>query len=119
MSDFDFAQINACLAAYQSFILLCWWHVLHTWQQHFHIASHPELWDVLKKWIRMTEQADFDAAWQQIQGMAPESFINYLCRYWMPEHIVRMWSAVHRKNRSIWELCDTNMLIEAYIPYLV
>ena len=29
-----------------------------------------------------------------------------------------MWSKVVRKNRSIFEEGDTNMLIEAYVTYL-
>ncbi|KAF8170157.1 hypothetical protein BJ912DRAFT_997691 [Pholiota molesta] len=33
-------------------LFLCWWHVLHAWQQHFVTSSFPELWDLLKKWIR-------------------------------------------------------------------
>ncbi|KAJ7290633.1 hypothetical protein C8J57DRAFT_973202, partial [Mycena rebaudengoi] len=45
---------------------------------------------------------------------APEDFIEYLRRYWMPEHVVKMWSAVFRTSRSIFEDCDTNMLIEAW-----
>jgi hypothetical protein len=49
MSDFDWGQINTCLEEYRSFILLCWWHVLHNWQKHFHIPTNEVLWDLLKK----------------------------------------------------------------------
>ncbi|KAJ7924037.1 hypothetical protein B0H13DRAFT_1549117, partial [Mycena leptocephala] len=45
---------------------------------------------------------------------APQGFVEYLTKYWMPEHIIKMWSAVYRKGRSIFEICDTNMLIEAW-----
>ncbi|KAJ7306159.1 hypothetical protein DFH08DRAFT_622790, partial [Mycena albidolilacea] len=45
---------------------------------------------------------------------APPKFVVYLKQYWMPAHVVRMWSAVHRKDRTIFECCDTNMLIEAW-----
>ncbi|KAJ7270577.1 hypothetical protein C8J57DRAFT_998235, partial [Mycena rebaudengoi] len=45
---------------------------------------------------------------------APEGFVDYLVRTWMKERVVRMWSAVYRKSRSIHEACDTNMLIEAW-----
>ncbi|KAF7371682.1 hypothetical protein MVEN_00024400 [Mycena venus] len=114
MSDFDRGQINACVDAYHAFIFLCWWHVLHAWQQHFHIGSYPQLWERLKTWIRMTERSDFDATWTQIKAEAPQAFVEYLTQYWMPEHIVRMWSAVYRKDRNIFEACDTNMLIEAW-----
>jgi hypothetical protein len=115
ISDFDWGQINACILEYQAFIFLCWWHVLHSWQQHFHISTHPNLWDLLKKWIRITDKAEFDATWAKIQEIAPSSFVNYLTQYWMPERVVRMWSAVYRTARTIFEDCDTNMPIEAYV----
>jgi hypothetical protein len=116
MSDFDRAQINACAAVYATtWILLCWWHVLHAWQQHFKISDHPELWELLKRWNRMTNRTDFDAAWIKIQSIAPESFIEYLRTYWMPQDVVWMWSGVFRTMRNIFEACDTNMLIEASV----
>ena len=115
MSDFDWPQINGCTAAYSSLILLCWWHVLHAWQQHFHISTHPDLWTLLKKWIRITEQAAFNAAWNKIQTIAPDTFVAYLKQYWMKDQVVRMWSGVHRNPRSLLEESDTNMLIEAYV----
>lgn len=115
ISDFDWPQINACSAAYLSFILLCWWHVLHSWQQHFHISTHPTLWDLLKRWIRMTNKSEFDAAWIKIQDIAPASFTEYLNQYWMKENVLKMWSGVYRTSRNIFELSDTNMLIEAYV----
>ncbi|KAJ7210953.1 hypothetical protein C8J57DRAFT_1011864, partial [Mycena rebaudengoi] len=46
--------------------------------------------------------------------MAPEGFVKYLEQYWMSPQVVKMWSAVHRTPRTIFELCDTNMLIEAW-----
>jgi hypothetical protein len=115
ISDFDWGQINACILEYQAFIFLCWWHILHSWQQHFHISTHPNLWELLKKWIRITDKAEFDATWVKIQEIAPSSFVNYLTQYWMPERVVHMWSAVYRTARSIFEDCDTNMPIEAYV----
>ncbi|KAJ7821041.1 hypothetical protein B0H13DRAFT_1660608, partial [Mycena leptocephala] len=45
---------------------------------------------------------------------APSSFVSYLTQYWMPEGVVRMWSAVYRTARTIFEDCDTNMPIEAW-----
>ncbi|KAF7372423.1 SWIM-type domain-containing protein [Mycena venus] len=114
MSDFDRAQIHSCVNVYEAIILLCWWHVLHAWQQHFSIPAYPELWVLLKNWIRIIDQVEFDATWTKIRSMAPQGFIQYLERYWMPEHVVRMWSAVFRTGRSIFEDCDTNMLIEAW-----
>jgi hypothetical protein len=113
MSDFDWAQINACIEEYRTFILLCWWHVLHDWQKRFRITSNEDLWELLKKWIRMTDRSEFDAAWIKIQEIAPDDFIVYLKKYWMPEKVVKMWSAMYRTPRSIFEECDTNMPIEA------
>ncbi|KAJ7241759.1 hypothetical protein C8J57DRAFT_1084823 [Mycena rebaudengoi] len=113
MSDFDWGQIHSCANVYLAIILLCWWHVLHSWQQHFSIPAYLDLWELLKKWIRITDSAEFEAAWVKIQLTAPEDFVEYLRRYWMPEHVVKMWSAVFRTSRSIFEDCDTNMLIEA------
>ncbi|KAJ6592498.1 hypothetical protein B0H19DRAFT_921216 [Mycena capillaripes] len=114
MSDFCWPQINACIAEYCAFILLCWWHVLHAWQQHFKIGSHPDLWELLKRWIRITDETEFNATWDRIKKEAPKAFVEYLAEYWMPTHVVRMWSAVYRKDRNIFQACDTNMLIEAW-----
>jgi len=46
MSDCDQAQMNAIKAAYLgTTLLLCWWHVLHAMQMHFHTEEFPELWE--------------------------------------------------------------------------
>ncbi|KAJ7511852.1 hypothetical protein B0H11DRAFT_1653261, partial [Mycena galericulata] len=45
---------------------------------------------------------------------APAGFIEYLNSYWMTDKVVRMWSAVYRTSRNIFEACDTNMLIEVW-----
>ncbi|KAJ6490438.1 hypothetical protein DFH09DRAFT_843901, partial [Mycena vulgaris] len=45
---------------------------------------------------------------------APFGFVKYLKTYWMADATVKMWSAVYRTPRSIFEDCDTNMLIEAW-----
>ncbi|KAJ7744260.1 hypothetical protein DFH07DRAFT_723192, partial [Mycena maculata] len=44
--------------------------------------------------------------------MAPDSIVTYLETYWMKE--VELWSAVFRADRLIFELSDTNMLVEAW-----
>lgn len=116
MSDKDRAQMNAISVVYpepQTKLLLCWWHVLHAWQQHFRITEFPELWTLLKSWIRIADPTEFEAHWLKIQQLeeAPPSFIKYLKTNWMNE--TQLWSAVYRKSRSIHELSDTNMLIEA------
>ena len=114
MSDRDFAQINTCMCQFPTaIILLCWWHVLHAWQQHLAISRHPELWKLLKALVRIESTADFDATVGQIQTLAPPDFLVYLKEYWLPPKYVIMWSAVYRKGRTVYELSDTNMLIEA------
>ncbi|KAJ7112174.1 hypothetical protein C8R44DRAFT_632265, partial [Mycena epipterygia] len=62
----------------------------------------------------MTNKVEFDAAWSKVQDIAPQSFVDYLKQYWMSEKVVRMWSAVYRTERNIFEACDTNMLIEVW-----
>ncbi|KAJ6616309.1 hypothetical protein B0H10DRAFT_1657326, partial [Mycena sp. CBHHK59/15] len=43
---------------------------------------------------------------------APASIIQYLQTYWMKE--VELWSAAFRADHTIFELSDTNMLVEAW-----
>lgn len=115
MTDRDHAQINALRTVFiLSVVFLCWWHVLHAWQQHFRIPDNRDLWDLLKSWIRITDRSKFDERWAKIQEIAPRAFVQYLETNWMSDTIVRMWSAVYRVGRSIFEDCDTNMLIEAW-----
>jgi hypothetical protein len=119
MSDKDRGQMNAIQRQYpESLLLLCWWHVLHAWQQHFVTTHYPELWDLLKKWVRMTDQPEFDQSYKEIRTLAPQSFVEYLEVNWLNE--VNLWSAVYRKDRTVFELSDTNMLVEAYVQlYLI
>ncbi|KAJ7033911.1 hypothetical protein C8F04DRAFT_880207, partial [Mycena alexandri] len=44
--------------------------------------------------------------------VAPESVTDYLEKFWMKE--VTLWSAVYRVDRTIFDLGDTNMLVEAW-----
>ncbi|KAJ7840430.1 hypothetical protein B0H13DRAFT_1450100, partial [Mycena leptocephala] len=44
--------------------------------------------------------------------IAPPSIVDYLQTYWMKE--VALWSAVYRVDRTIFDLGDTNMLVEAW-----
>jgi hypothetical protein len=116
MTDRYLAQINPCSSCYpEAAILLCWWHVLHAWQQHFHISDYPELWTTLKGWLRITDQQAFDVTWEKIKLLASPSFLTYLQTHWMTPVFLRMWSAVYRQGRNINEMSDTNMLIEAYV----
>ena len=110
MSDFDKAQINVIKCRYpESQLFLCWWHVLHAWQQHLVIVHFQELWKLLKGWIRVTEKSEFEDCWEKIQQLAPASFIEYILEYWMP--VWHMWSATERKDRTIFEISETNMLV--------
>jgi hypothetical protein len=48
MTDHDKAQMNAISAVYlDSTVLLCWWHMLHAIQMHFHTEEFPELWECI------------------------------------------------------------------------
>ncbi|KAF7372137.1 hypothetical protein MVEN_00072600 [Mycena venus] len=76
ISDFDWAQIHSCINVYNTIILLRWWHVLHTWQQHFSIPTYPELWALLKNWIRITNQVEFDATLPSPPSLAQPSAGN-------------------------------------------
>lgn len=107
--------MNAIKSRYpKSTLLLCWWHVLHAWQQHFVVSSFPALWDVLKKWIRITDPVEFWEYWSEIKSLAPKSMIKYLQSYWLESSMIPLWSAVYRNDRTIFQQCDTNMLVEAW-----
>jgi hypothetical protein len=62
-----------------------------------------------------SESADFARLWVEISNdlSVPESFVQYMRSEWLPE--AKMWSLVMRKNRSIFEEGDTNMLLEVYV----
>jgi hypothetical protein len=113
MTDRDFAQINAISICYpESDIWLCWWHVLHAWQQHFSISQNKLLWMKLKALIWLEDSELFNAALVEIQNLAPSHFWAYLVKNWLPEKLVCMWSAIYRQSQGIHLLNDTNMLIE-------
>ncbi len=89
MSDKDHAQMNAIKSCYpKSTLLLCWWHVLHAWQQHFVVSSFPALWDILKKWIQITDPVEFWEYWSEIKFLAPKSMIEYLQSYWLESSMI-------------------------------
>ncbi|KAJ7938711.1 hypothetical protein B0H13DRAFT_1583399, partial [Mycena leptocephala] len=46
--------------------------------------------------------------------IAPPSVIAYLEKNWLSQRDVEMWSARYCRDRSIFELCDTNMLVESW-----
>ncbi|KAJ7238876.1 hypothetical protein C8J57DRAFT_978469, partial [Mycena rebaudengoi] len=45
---------------------------------------------------------------------APTSFVDYLKGTWMDDATVQLWSAVFRTDRGIFEMGDTNMLVESW-----
>ena len=104
--------MNAIQGQYtESRLLLCWWHILHAWHQHFVMTHYPDLWALLKKWPHITTQEEFDDCWAKIQKLAPESLIGYLRSNWLNE--TKLLSAIFRQDQTIFEVCETNMLVEA------
>lgn len=69
----------------------------------------------MKRWFRITDPDEFMACWVRIQELAPESVINYLVKTWLVDK--ELWSAVYRQDRTIFEQGDTNILVEAYVPF--
>lgn len=108
-------MLHIILCYPESEIWLCWWHVLHAWQQHFVISQNKLLllWEKLKALIRIKHQTDLEAALEEIKDLAPPRFWDYLVKYWLPQQFLSMGSAVYRRNRGIYLLSDTNMLVEA------
>ncbi|KAJ7582338.1 hypothetical protein C8J56DRAFT_792767, partial [Mycena floridula] len=96
-----------------SILLLCWWHVLHAWQKHFVITQWPELWTLLKQWVRMMTEAEFSEIWEKIKspGFAPPSMVEYIAKTWLP--VKEMWSNIYRPHCSVYSQGNTNMLVEA------
>ena len=114
MSDRDHAQMNAIKAVYsESKLLLCWWHVLRAMRTHFRTEEFPKLWEHVREWVKTPDQSQFDSWWEEMQAdpAAPQSFIDYLKKNWMP--LASLWAGSARKNRTIFQEGDTNMLIEA------
>ena len=114
MSDHDKAQMNAVKTVYpDSKLLLCWWHVLRAIQMHFRTEEFLEVWDRIHEWVKTSDQSRFDAIWEWIQTdpSVPQTLIDYLKINWMT--IVPLWSGTARKERTIFQEGDTNMLIEA------
>jgi hypothetical protein len=116
MTDCDPAQINALRIIYpDSQILLCKWHVLCAIRSHFNTNEFPDLWAKVKAFVNASELADFARLWVEISNdpSVPQSFVQYMRSEWLPE--AKMWLLVMRKNHSIFEEGDTNMLLKAYV----
>lgn len=101
MSDKDLAQINAMEAVWAAvLVLLCWWHVLHAWQQHFSTKDFPELWELLKQWIRVSDEKEFQEIYRKIKTLAPTSFGKYIDEHWMN----CKWSSLRSTDYAYLEL---------------
>ena len=87
-------------------------------RSHFNTNKFDALWDKVKAWVKTKDLAEFHRLWKEILNnpSVPQSVVRYLAVEWMP--VLYMWSKVMRKNRSIFEEGDTNMLIEAYVTYI-
>ena len=120
MTDRDQAQIAALKFVYpHSWIFLCTWHMLHAIQTHFVTNQFQALWDKIKAWVKTEDVAKFLKIWDEISSdpSVPQSIVKYLATEWL--QVLHMWSKVARKNRSIYEEGDTNMLIKSYVFYLL
>jgi len=117
MTDRDHAQVNAIRVTFPKCrsVFFCWWHVLRAIRTHFNTKEFPELWTLIKDWVRITDEVEFDRSWRHIREdqSVPKSVADYIAREWLPHK--EMWSATSRQNRSIFEEGDTNMLLEAYV----
>ena len=114
MSDRDKAQMSAVNTIYlDSKLLLCWWHVLRAIWMHFRTEEFPEVWDCICEWVKTSDQSKFDSIWEWLQTnpLVPQSLSEYLKINWMT--IMPLWSGTMRKERTIFQEGDTNMLIEA------
>ena len=114
MSDHDHTQMNTIKAVYlESKLFLCWWHMLRAMQTHFRTEEFQKLWECVREWVKTPDQSQFDSWWEEMQAdpAAPQSFIDYLKKNWMP--IASLWAGSAQKNRTIFQEGDTNMLIEA------
>ncbi|KAF8491687.1 hypothetical protein F5888DRAFT_1807194 [Russula emetica] len=76
--------------------------------------SARNIWSLIKDWVRTTDDNEFNASWKYIEEdtSVPKSVAQYIARDWLPYK--KMWSAMSRQNRTIFEKGDTNMLLEAY-----
>jgi hypothetical protein len=119
MTDRDQAQIAALEIVYpQSWIFLCTWHVLRAIRSHFVTPQFKKLWEKIKAWVMTEDLAEFFNIWDEILSdpSVPQSVVEYLASEWL--QVLDMWSKIARRNRSIFEEGNTNMLIKAYVFHL-
>ena len=114
MSNRDRAQMNAVSTVYlDPKLLLCWWHVLCAIWMHFRTEEFLVVWDRIREWVKTLDQARFDSLWEWFQSdpSVPQTLIDYLKLNWMM--MVPLWSGTMRKERTIFQEGDMNMLIES------
>jgi transposase-like protein len=119
MTDRDQAQIGALKIVYpDSRIFLCKWHVLRAMRSHFNANDYPEIWNKVRALVSTPDEEEFNRLWSEISDdpSCPKSFVEYMALYWISDK--EKWALVYRKNRSIFEEGDTNMLLEALVIFL-
>jgi len=81
------------------------------------MSQFQALWDKIKRWVITEDPAVFLNLWDEISTdpSAPQSVVDYLQTEWVP--VLHMWSGTARRDRSILEEGNTNMLVEAYVVY--
>jgi len=120
MTNRDLVQIGALKIVYpDSRIFLCKWHVLCAMRTHFNASEFPELWTKVKALVSTSDEEEFNKLWSEILNdpKGPKSFVEYMALQWISNK--EMWSLVYRKDQSIFEEGDTNMLIEALVVLLI
>jgi len=120
MTNRNQAQIAALETVYlHSWIFLCWWHVLRAIRSHFITNQFQVLWEKIKCWVITDDLAMFFNIWDEISSdpSTPQSIVKYLQKEWLL--VLHMWSGTERKNRTIFEEGNTNMLIESYVFYSI
>ena len=120
MMDRDHTQVNAICSVLPEChrIFYCWWHVLRAIQTHFNTKEFPDLWSLIQDWVRTMDDDNFNTWWTQIRGdeKFPKTIADYIEQDWLPHK--QMWSAMSRQNHTIFEECNINMLLEAYVIFL-
>jgi hypothetical protein len=76
-------------------------------------SEFPELWEKVKTLVNTDNLEIFWDLWDQIliDDNYPQTFKDYLLKNWMKEP--HKWSKTARKNWTIFEEGDTNMLIKS------
>ena len=111
MSDCDWAQINPAQRRWPlALVLLCWWHVLHVWHQHLQIYEHPVLWGLLKGWIWITKEDEFNECWAKIHsvysGLLMETLGHVVCQFTPRSHCLHDGRYQHVSQGVCIQFCN-------------